>query len=69
MADKPIPRRTSGSPGVGGAFRDALKAIQDYAVGVPSREIADAKRQRIDAAVDGDNQRMRDGQSTDSNNY
>lgn len=68
MAD--IPRRISGTPGVGGAFKDALKAIQDYTGGSMAREIASSKKDRIDKlAGDQDSyQRMRDAQSTDSNN-
>lgn len=62
---KPIPRRVSGSPGVKGAIKDAVKAVSEA---VAPRSVTQRKarvNQSVDDATIG---RMRRGQSTDSNN-
>jgi hypothetical protein len=65
MAD----RKTSSpaSPGVAGAIKDAIEAISKY---VAPKSVTERKS-RVDAAVDSatDYDRMRQGQSSDSNNY
>lgn len=55
------------SPGVSGAIKDAIEAISKY---VAPKAITERKG-RIDTAVDSaqDYERMRQGQSSDSNNY
>lgn len=69
MSDYPRRNPNPKSPGVSGAIKDALSAVNDYVVGSTARDVADSKRRRIDAAIDGtDTSRMREGQSTDSNN-
>lgn len=62
---KPIPRRISGSPGVSGAIKDAVAAV----AGATAPKSVTQRRARIDtSADDAVLGRMRDGQSTDSNN-
>lgn len=43
-----------GSPGVGGAVRDALAALRDYMIDRPRREIQAAREANENAVVDGD---------------
>ncbi len=62
---RPRGQSSPGSPGVSGAIRDAVSAV---AQAVAPRSIT-RRKQTVDSAVsDADLGRMRNGQSTDSNN-
>lgn len=62
---KPVPRRVSGSPGVGGAIKDAIAAVAGATAPKSVTQRKSRINQSADDAVLG---RMREGQSTDSNN-
>jgi hypothetical protein len=65
MADYPVRNPNPKSPGVSGAIKDALKAVSDY---VAPKSITQRKA-KIEQGVDESLGRMREGQSTDSNNF
>jgi hypothetical protein len=67
MADKkPVPRYYSGTPGLKGAVKDLVKAVgESYGPGATIKRRAKEMQYAADDAALG---RMREGQSTDSNN-
>ena len=62
---RPRGQSSPGSPGVSGAIRDAVSAVAD--AGAP-RSVTRRKATLNSAENDADLGRMREGQSTDSNN-
>lgn len=62
---RPRGQSSPGSPGVSGAIRDAVSAVADAVAPRPIRN----RKANVDSSVDDATiGRMREGQSTDSNN-
>jgi hypothetical protein len=49
----PVNSSSPGSPGVGGAVRDALAALKDYMIDAPRRQIQADRQQKEDAIMQG----------------